>query len=180
MRSVDACANGVDREGPRIIRSIIVSERFRLELYPFSYFDPLRKRWVRARYVASLGEIAQRYPQYRIEGPPEIREFERDKRANRAKNALRVIRSTQVSTCRLWQEAEGNYAGARAPHLRSLSGVSVRAPPYPLLPVGGQWPFEGRACRSASYHVKKQFERTQRARMRFELFGEMSETSLCA
>ena len=52
----------------------------RLELFPFSYFDPMRKRWIRARYVASLDEIKQRYAQYRIEGQPEIREFATDAR----------------------------------------------------------------------------------------------------
>lgn len=45
-----------------------------LELYPFSYYDEIRKRWIKARYVCELDEIKARYPKYRIEGPPEIRD----------------------------------------------------------------------------------------------------------
>jgi hypothetical protein len=44
-----------------------------LELYPFSYWDELRHRWIKARYVASLAVIQSRYPMHRIEGPPEVR-----------------------------------------------------------------------------------------------------------
>lgn len=55
-------------------------EWFRLELYPFSYFDAIRKRWVRARYVATLADIQATYPQHRIEGEPEVREGPRDPR----------------------------------------------------------------------------------------------------
>ena len=44
-----------------------------LLLYPFRYFDPVRKRWVRARYVAERHEIESRYEQWEITGPPEIR-----------------------------------------------------------------------------------------------------------
>jgi hypothetical protein len=43
-----------------------------LELYPFRYRDPLTDKWVRARYVAELHEIA-RYVEWEIVGPPEIR-----------------------------------------------------------------------------------------------------------
>ncbi len=42
-------------------------------LYPFSYFDLMRRRWMRARYVASLDNIAERYGCFRIEGPAEMR-----------------------------------------------------------------------------------------------------------
>jgi hypothetical protein len=45
----------------------------RLELYAFRYRDPLTKKWVRARYVAELREIAARYAEYEVLGPPEIR-----------------------------------------------------------------------------------------------------------
>src|SRR5687767_11923671 len=45
-----------------------------IERYPFSYYDEMRKRWVRARYVAHLEAIKATYPKYRIEGPPEIRQ----------------------------------------------------------------------------------------------------------
>jgi hypothetical protein len=44
-----------------------------LELYPFSYWDEMRKRWVKARYVATKADIEARHPKHRIKGPPEIR-----------------------------------------------------------------------------------------------------------
>lgn len=44
-----------------------------MELYPFAYFDPLRRKWMRARYVATLEDIAKRYPAFRITGAPELR-----------------------------------------------------------------------------------------------------------
>ena len=47
-----------------------------LELYPFRFRDSLTKKWVRARYVAELHEIAARYGEYEIIGPPEIRDVD--------------------------------------------------------------------------------------------------------
>ena len=44
-----------------------------LLLYPFRFFDPVRGRWVRARYLAERHEIEVRYAQWEIIGPPEIR-----------------------------------------------------------------------------------------------------------
>ena len=44
-----------------------------LLLYPFRFFDDVTKKWVRARYVAELHVIAERYAQWEIIGPPEIR-----------------------------------------------------------------------------------------------------------
>src|SRR5262249_38967168 len=44
-----------------------------LVLYPFRYFDPLRRRWIRARYVAQRHEIESRYAQWEIAGAPEFR-----------------------------------------------------------------------------------------------------------
>jgi hypothetical protein len=44
-----------------------------LLLYPFRYFDPVRNRWIRARYVAELHDIAARHKQWEITGPPEVR-----------------------------------------------------------------------------------------------------------
>jgi hypothetical protein len=44
-----------------------------LELYPFRYRDPLTGKWVRARYVAERHVIAERYAEWEILGPPEIR-----------------------------------------------------------------------------------------------------------
>jgi hypothetical protein len=44
-----------------------------LVLYRFRYFDPVSKRWVKARYVAQRHEIAARYEQWEIIGEPELR-----------------------------------------------------------------------------------------------------------
>src|SRR4051794_18601610 len=41
--------------------------------YPFRFFDDVTKKWTRARYVAELHVIAERYAQWEITGPPEIR-----------------------------------------------------------------------------------------------------------
>jgi len=43
------------------------------ELFPFRYRDELTGKWVRARYVAERDVIAQRYREWEIVGPPEIR-----------------------------------------------------------------------------------------------------------
>jgi hypothetical protein len=37
-------------------------------VYPFSFYDLMRRRWTRARYVASLDDLAARYDCFRIEG----------------------------------------------------------------------------------------------------------------
>ena len=42
----------------------------RLELFPFRYRDRLTGKWVRARYVAERHEIARRYAEWEIIGPP--------------------------------------------------------------------------------------------------------------
>ncbi len=42
-------------------------------LYPFRFRDPVTRRWVRARYVAERHEIAARYAEWEIAGPPEYR-----------------------------------------------------------------------------------------------------------
>jgi hypothetical protein len=44
-----------------------------IELFPFRFLDPLTGRWVRARYKAERHEIAARYAEWEITGPPEIR-----------------------------------------------------------------------------------------------------------
>ena len=44
-----------------------------LLLFPFRFFDPIRKRWVRARYVAERHQIEAGYAQWEIIGAPEIR-----------------------------------------------------------------------------------------------------------
>lgn len=38
-------------------------------LYPFRFFDPVRKRWINARYKATREAIAQRYEKWEITGP---------------------------------------------------------------------------------------------------------------
>ena len=48
----------------------------RLEQFPFRYRDPLSGKWVRARYVAERHEIAARYAEAELIGPPEIRDVE--------------------------------------------------------------------------------------------------------
>jgi len=52
----------------------------RLELFPFRYRDPLTGKWVRARYVAERHVIAERYAEFEIIGPPEIRDVDMDAR----------------------------------------------------------------------------------------------------
>jgi hypothetical protein len=44
-----------------------------LQLFPFRYRDELTGKWVRARYVAERHVIAERYKEWEITGPPEIR-----------------------------------------------------------------------------------------------------------
>src|SRR6266550_2907057 len=44
-----------------------------LLLYPFRFFEPIRRRWVRARYVAERHVIESSYEKWEITGPPEIR-----------------------------------------------------------------------------------------------------------
>jgi|SRR6516162_8532981 hypothetical protein len=44
-----------------------------IELYPFRFRDPCTGKWVRARYVATLAELAARYREWEIIGPAEVR-----------------------------------------------------------------------------------------------------------
>lgn len=39
-------------------------------LYPFRFKDPITGRWVRARYRASLEDIAARYAEWDVTGEP--------------------------------------------------------------------------------------------------------------
>lgn len=48
----------------------------RLELFPFRYRDRVTGKWVMARYVAERHEIAARYVEWEIIGPPEIRDVD--------------------------------------------------------------------------------------------------------
>jgi hypothetical protein len=52
----------------------------RIVLYPFIYYDLMRRKWMRARYVATIEDIAARGDPFRVIGQPEIREFRRDAR----------------------------------------------------------------------------------------------------
>ena len=75
--------NRASRTGERGVHPIAMDEErpyFRIELYPFSYFDPMRRRWVRARYRASIEDITASHGAVRIEGPPEVREGRLDPR----------------------------------------------------------------------------------------------------
>ena len=48
----------------------------RLELFPFRYREPFTGKWVKARYRAERHEIAARYNEWEIIGPPEIRDVD--------------------------------------------------------------------------------------------------------
>jgi hypothetical protein len=52
----------------------------RLELFAFRYRDPRTGKWIRARYVAELHEIAARHAEFEIIGPAEIRDVDSDAR----------------------------------------------------------------------------------------------------
>ena len=52
----------------------------RLELFAFRYRDPRTGKWIRARYRATLEEIAQRYPQFEIIDPAAIRDVDPEAR----------------------------------------------------------------------------------------------------
>lgn len=43
-------------------------------LYPFRLYDPIRRRWYRARYVARFEQIAEQGRPFQIIGAPELRE----------------------------------------------------------------------------------------------------------
>jgi len=52
----------------------------RLELFPFRYRDPRTGKWVRARHRAERHEIAERYGEWEIIAPAEIRDVDEDTR----------------------------------------------------------------------------------------------------
>lgn len=39
------------------------------EIFPFRFFDPIRGRWVQARYKATPEDIAKRHERWEITGP---------------------------------------------------------------------------------------------------------------
>ena len=48
----------------------------RVELFAFCYRDPISGKWIRARYVATREEIEQRYTEWEILRPAEIRDVD--------------------------------------------------------------------------------------------------------
>src|SRR5690242_4481615 len=60
---------------PPLTRGRIVSHHGamgRRELHPFRYKDPITGKWVRARYRATLADIAARYATWEVTGPPSV------------------------------------------------------------------------------------------------------------
>jgi hypothetical protein len=49
-----------------------------LYMYEFRYFDHLRENWLRSRYMAEREEIEERYAQYELIEPPEVRHVAED------------------------------------------------------------------------------------------------------
>ena len=52
----------------------------RFELFAFRYRDPISGKWIRARYVATREEIEQRYAEWEILRPTEIRDVDPESR----------------------------------------------------------------------------------------------------
>ena len=53
----------------------------RLELFAFRYRDPRTGKWVKARYRAERHEIARRFAEWEITGPPETCDVNPEARA---------------------------------------------------------------------------------------------------
>ena len=49
----------------------------RIELFAFRYREPRMGKWTRARYRAERQEIAARYAEWEIIGPPDVSDGER-------------------------------------------------------------------------------------------------------
>ena len=64
----------------------------RIELFAFRYRCPRTGKWIRARYRAEWSEIAQRYTEWEITGPAEVREVDPNARVWSA-----IIRATSIS-----------------------------------------------------------------------------------
>lgn len=50
-------------------------------LYRFRYLDPVRNKWLLARYAAERDEIAKQYAQFELIEPPEVRHVPDDSSA---------------------------------------------------------------------------------------------------
>ena len=72
LRRIKARSNGKPSWSPR---RAIMRDAPR-ELFPFRYRNPLTGKWVKARYRAEQHEIAQRFAEFEIIGPPETREVD--------------------------------------------------------------------------------------------------------
>jgi hypothetical protein len=68
----------------------------RLELYPFRYRDPRTGKWIHASYRAERHEIEQRYAEFEITGPAEIREVDPDARAFTPHAPFTVMMAAEV------------------------------------------------------------------------------------
>lgn len=60
--------------------------------YPFRFRDKLSGKWVHARYKATRDEIAARYAEWEITGPPEVRESS----GGAYFNPARTLRATEL------------------------------------------------------------------------------------
>ena len=54
------------------------NRRMQVALYPHRFYDPITRRWHRARYVARLEQIAANGRPFQITGAPELREVDVD------------------------------------------------------------------------------------------------------
>jgi len=66
-------ASSSRRQDLRMPRDFLQPGADPLLLYPFRFRDPVTSKWVRARYKAECTEIAARYAEWALCGPPEIR-----------------------------------------------------------------------------------------------------------
>jgi hypothetical protein len=60
-----------------------------LYLFHFRYLDPVRNKWLTARYAAERAEIERRYAQFEIVGEPETRHVPDDPNALSAAHLAR-------------------------------------------------------------------------------------------
>ena len=66
-------ASRMPRQHLRMPRDFLQPSSDHLVLYPFRFRDPVSGKWVRARYKATRDELAARYTEWELYGPPEIR-----------------------------------------------------------------------------------------------------------
>jgi hypothetical protein len=71
-----------------------------IRLYRFRHFDPLRRRWIMARYVCEAPEIRCPYGDYELVGAPEVRHVPDDPLALSAAHLARGAASPLVSSVR--------------------------------------------------------------------------------